>query len=188
MSYSVCSTSLKTSPGASQTALPPHRSNRTAQSNAASGLFHCSRRRLCTTLPLAITMTPRSRNEARLLPSSRWYWRGFSALIDSCTTGTSACGYMCARTLHVPWSRPHWSKSRPHHVGLTASMISWQCRALPEPDTETRTETAEIHRSRGSRVGLGMAVTAVAPKNQCAETTSTTFGRGSCRPSCRKRW
>jgi hypothetical protein len=99
-------------------------SNRCAQSNPASGIARLTPPRLWTTLPLAITSTPRPSSGASAAPSCRWWSKGLSALIDSCTTGMSASGKACISTDHVPWSMPQLSTSAPTQVGCTTSAIS----------------------------------------------------------------
>ena len=49
----------------------------------------------------------------------------------SCTTGTSASGYMWARTDQVPWSMPQLSWSSPTQCGSATSATSAATSGAP---------------------------------------------------------
>ena len=67
-------------------------SNRCAQSKPPSGRSQSIGRRLWTMLPLRRSARRARATAPVAAPRSKWYSNGFSALIESCTTGTSASG------------------------------------------------------------------------------------------------
>ena len=117
--------------GSSPTTARASSSKRCAQANPWSGWEPSMRPKLCTTLPLATISTPRSRSGARRSPRSKWYSSGSSPLMASWITGTSAAGYMCASTDHVPWSMPQLSRSRPTQRG--SSTVTTSCATSSDP-------------------------------------------------------
>src|SRR4051812_24783849 len=101
------------------------------------------------------------------------------ASTDSCTTGTSASGNMCASTDQVPWSRPQLSMSWPTQMGWTISATCAASAGSPAAGYCTANSSSGNPKKSWIVFGIFIAVTAVALMYQCAETARIARGRGN---------
>ncbi len=101
----------------------------------------------------------------------------------SCTTGTSASGYMWARTDQVPWSMPQLSWSSPTQRGSATSATSAATSGAPGHGYSNAKSRSGNPKKSWMVRGAAMAVTAVALVYQWAEMARIARGRGSAAPS-----
>ena len=158
-------------------------SNRSAQSKRRQGLPKSMPPRLCTTLPLLTSSTPRLRNGARARTEVQVIVEGFGGVDRE--LHDRDVGLRKRVRQHRPGAvidapavvvRPTQAWRSPHRTSSANA-------ADPAPGTRSRTALAEIRRSRGSFAAPASRSPPSEPMYQCAETTRIARGRGTDSPN-----